>query len=693
MKYFLSVLLLICFLLPTTLSVAALDETLAVNVMKTSSVLDDLNGATIGDHAFSMADYPYNEAAFDPDGEPHMELLSFFENGYSDFSSEDERYEDYSLFIYLYNPTNVEISSNPYIKTATLSFDNGASFNKYSLQFISAGGDGTHNELYLKFMVRVNSAQLRSKLSNKERRTYHVSEISIGGVSSFQTGSDWVESLSFTYTGVLPGYAMDDDAPPLECQVTGFEVLQLDLHSTYYRPSGKKVANTSYYDQLNTVYFSIPNDVLEKYGGLYKVHFDSFVYNTKAIYMIGDADAYKALSAHVGLLKGEDVDKTVGYKVYGYITEALYSKETVENGNVTSESDAFLPINLFTHVKSHMQYYEVYNDDKVWSPINGLGADINTRNYTLYWLLDASKPNLTAEALSEYALNYLNRYTTDEEYELINGKYPSFLFEDENPAGFVKGYNEFYVSADDTLSMSSSHQLVHSWWGNLWDSVLDFQLDYGCDSIDDIKMIESVTVANLNAYSKEDFCNRYFIDSDDYDGFSAYVREQEKNNCTTFLVRYAVTDYQYYSAFCSATGAPSVFDSTEGSSITKQTVFLDLDVIDVSFKDEEIETVIPVVATSIDVFTDPKSPEIPGGVKSFFDLKWYQVVAIVVLLFIAVLIILQIVAFVFPPLQPLLNAIYRLLFLPVKLLVLITVFLIDKLVDFFEWLISKIKKE
>ena len=65
------------------------------DAFKSSDVLDDLVGSTVGGKAFDLLDYPY-----DPAGS--LRVISFTEYCYSYAANKQD---DYGLYLYIYNPT------------------------------------------------------------------------------------------------------------------------------------------------------------------------------------------------------------------------------------------------------------------------------------------------------------------------------------------------------------------------------------------------------------------------------------------------------------------------------------------------------------------------------------------------------------------------------------------------------------
>ncbi len=610
MKKILLFLLTLCIVLPVLLvPVSATDVSSTVTYgchLDKTTVVEDLTGAKIGDGVFSAADYPFDATAKDSDGEPSMQVLSFFEYGYGDLKPANAGYGDYSLYLYVYNPTNAEVENSLH-NTVTLAVGSG-SYKKYGLNLISAGGDTEHKNLFLKFKVGASATQLRQLLEEGGERSYSVAEFELHDIGAWQTAKKRAESNCYTFTGTMAGYGSESDT--LQCSVSGFEVLQLDLHSTYYRKDTPKVGGTSYYDQLNSAYFSIPKSYIENYGTLFDVHFDAYVYGTKPIYVLSESNkvAYEKLITLLGQETGEEVNEDFGYKIYGYITGHPNYYEEFVDGKLESSL-------LHGGINS---YYHVFNDDF------SLSDFIRSREQAIYWLFynesDDVDSVISGGELEAYAKNFIKNYGEVATGILYAGKYPSFLF-DSPTGGFESGYNDFHATVGQDLTLTFS-ELTSSGW--LYNSFTGGDFDTINKTIEAILPIFS---SDFEGISAEVFCDRYYVAAQDYDTLKAYVSAAEANGEQTYLIRHSVTEYQAYSAFVDAVDESTWCDQDDGSVIAKQTVFLDLDVIDVTFENDDVLTVIPVVSTSIDVFNDITRP--PATEDTW---TWWETVILVALL-------------------------------------------------------------
>ena len=137
-----------------------------------SNVLDDLVSSVVDGKAFSVSDYPFDESK-------DIELLNFVEYCYSYRANVKS---NYGLYIYVYNPKGLELSTNSSSNKIQMavSYDtdgNVEDYQKFELQFLSKSEDAKYRNLFYKFKV-VDSESFFDKVNSNGRR-YDVSGIEL----------------------------------------------------------------------------------------------------------------------------------------------------------------------------------------------------------------------------------------------------------------------------------------------------------------------------------------------------------------------------------------------------------------------------------------------------------------------------------------------------------------------------------
>jgi hypothetical protein len=646
--------------------------TVSKELLKSSAVLDDLAGLSINGKQFDANDYPANSSG-------SVRLLSLAEFNYA-----DDNADNYLVCIYVYNPAGAKIVKDYSTNRIQLATDfelNGSelkatTFSKFKLEFCNMSADG----LFYKYAIKDPNNLLYSAMKNCAELTGGVRRYYVSGIELMISGATNAGDIAVAWHWDYSGYAQTsvNGRSTLTLSEGNEEVLQLELKSTYYRPEGTIEEAGVTYAQLNTVYFSVPQSYLDKYGDMSSVHMEAWIYDTKPIYVLSATSklavtAYEHLKQFIGV-EVDAPDKNVYYQIYGFnpLTDT-----TVWNENGDGH-----------------HYYYVYNDDSV------SGAEVDSTVDTLYWLFETDSNGLlvlTRDELEAYALSYLSKgYTvpyTEEEFEqwkselrtycgslvssglisedsevyqrlssyldstdyLINGKYPSWLFQNPIDDDVTSGYFEFYALSSDSVDLTSIKCLEKHWVGFASDKYSDLSASY-----QNIPMIVSLNPNDLTLLSKADFCRAYLIAEEDYDTFKAYAETATANDEVVYLVRHHVTDYTVYAAFTDEYATPTGLKAKEGSSISTQTVFLDLDVIDVTFTCDEVDTVIPCVATPIDVFNSVTRHQNAKVDTNDGIPTW---VIIMILVIVCILLVL-----LFPILQPVFKVVFTLLLIPFRLL-------------------------
>ena len=203
------------------------------------SVETDLAGTTIGGVKFDPTRYGYN-----PLGD--LQILTLLEYGYPD---------DPALYLYLYNPQDLALNTRDRRYAVTLALGGETEdYTKYTLKVLSTSGTEAHSRLWIKCRIDVKSETITDAFKDKDARTYRISELELpkgGTVKTYGIGGEWM------YSGTTAGGDLTSES-------TMISVVELDLHPLVYR--GDLFSTQFEYDQINSVYFSLPKDFEEKNG-------------------------------------------------------------------------------------------------------------------------------------------------------------------------------------------------------------------------------------------------------------------------------------------------------------------------------------------------------------------------------------------------------------------------------------------
>lgn len=564
-----------------------------------TNVLDDLMSSTINGKDFDIADYPFDESK-------DLEVIFFVEYCYS---YRVNLRDNYGLYIYVYNPKGVNIAVNSYsnkIQMATSYNSDGepSGYTKFNLEFCSRVEDGNYKNLFYKFKVvdcEVNGKTFAERVNSNARR-YDVS-----GVELLTTGETTVvETLvgsTFVYSGYAKGYGPDMDAEStLTCSSESLETVSLDVKSTYYRPNG---TNGGKYvrDTLHSVYFSVPNELIEKYGDMTAVHACWLNAKTNPIFVTGNSTVYNAISQYIGqyvdggnyqLVKDANANTSLKYSLIAskYIESANFNNISRSssymsyniNGKYTSDSDVTL---------NYLQYcFPVDNMDETDS------AD--TYIVSAESLLGDEKNNKKG---------YFQEYTEKYGGTLVNDKFSSALFEDVDDE-----FTDITIKSTDTFTLTD--EIISQ---DLWQKFIGGGYNVTGTNTYNLSAIKRVEDSDFKALPS-DTCSNLYIDESDYVEFLAFYTEAKIKDETVYLFRYFQSDYTHYEvAEYERTSDGALIECFDYEFIDTNAYFmqmyvqLDFDVIDVSFTKGVKTVVIPNVMSPIDISADGGDTLLPNS--------------------------------------------------------------------------------
>lgn len=580
-----------------------------------------------------------------------MAIIEFVEYCYSDNVF---RQGNYGLYLYVYNPERKELSMRDgvnFVNMAVSYNDKGepSNFENRSLQYLGRTS-GEYEKLFYKFKVKDAAEFLPvqkeySKSYGKRRYDLAGLQLRIMGEAA---SSDYGVSCTYAYTGYAKGYGTDETVEStLKCAVTELETLRLDVKSVYYRPGGFNGENTRNQDQLNSVYFSVPNSVLSKYGSITEIHSEWYEYRTKPIFVTGNKNVYDGLKSYTGrdISFIYDSGKTFSSAVkYGFA--AGYGSD--HNGTEYADYGYNLS-----------DYY----------PEGSLAHPNGKRLTQLDWLFYVNGNVDDLSVSSEELLTYARTQSVGKT-DLIVDKYSRSLFIEDVGTNRTAGYNNVHIGADTKYDLRN-YNIGSSLWDRLFGNYTS--------SFAEAKAIEAVTSVPMKADS-----GKLYIDDVFMNDFISYVQTAQKKDETVYLFRFALTDYYSVQAY-NVENTKALFGIDVTSELDKnaylafENVFLDFDIIDVTFCRDGVYTVIPAVSSPIDVISDIAPPPDFDPVDDGLPL-W----AIILIIAVAVIILLPVVIALLPYLL-------KLVIWLLKWIIKAVVWIITAPFKFVAWLVNRIR--
>lgn len=610
LSFVLSFLVVMAGIFPAVLTVSAKQS--SQSAYEQTNVMDDLKRATINGETFDLTAYNFDE-------KKETKVLSFVEYCYSFYS---EKQDNYGLYIYVYNPKGLTFDTNTNLNCIQFSYglDLSTNYAKYPLKFLNCSTETNYEGLFYKFRVELTDKQRQTVLStvNSSGRVYRVSGIELQEKGN-TNATEYTVATTYTYSGYAAGYGSNENAAStLTCSREESEVLSLEVRPTQYRPSGTNGKNEYTQDSLHSVYFAVPNEMINRYGTMTAVHATWLDAVLAPALVTGNQTAYEAIKP----LLGKNIKDLSAFN-YMYLGAYSYQKNG-ESGSL------------------YLGGYTYYNEEPLLSNdevINHYyGKDIE-RLYSMYYSGDGTDSADGYILSSEDILAELKASASKYGGILVNGKYSEYMFE-----RVAKEWTDVNVTADETFSLTDE-LIDKSWWDKFW----GLQGDITTNTFDGISAIYAVKDSDMTGTAKE-ISQRLFINESDHAEFSNYYNAH-KNTSTVYLFRYQVSDYISQEATLLKENTSIFGDSFKtvdtNAYFFQQTVNLDFDIIDVTFSNGEKDTVIPIVSNPIDVVPNATPP-----VYTTSDEKtdWLKLLKIAIALIFAVVLCL----FVLPIIKPLL---------------------------------------
>ena len=549
-----------------------------------------------------------------------IEVVAALEYCYSDNFNFASKY--YDFFIYIYIPSRLRTSGISNVQgdnkvQMSTSFDSSGqpiTYEKKALTFC----DKTDDNAFYKFKITY-SANVYQTVKNYENlfgvRRYDISGVELKKSNTDEVFTDEIQSvedIKYEKTFLYEGYAKNCSnesmaASTLKCHSTTLETIALELNHTYWRSDDKRVSegidrNDFIYegDQVNTVYFSVPEKYFEKYGNLQKIRAEWLEYKTKPIFVTSDEGAYEELKNYIGKKKNE----ALNYRIFWDETVLSFGTAGVEH-SFNSFYNSYAGFNYNTT----NVHNEVLASAKETRRIDWLFFDKNAEN---------AKGKIESKTLTDYITNYtrVHNLVGGAKIQTNNGSISSELFEEgidadrqhliEESKGYGRAGN--YIQQEiDAGEKSTVFDLKQSFWESLFNKHHYEELE-----INPITQLDDSIKSMNNAV----FASKYKINSKDANDVFNYSLNALDSNCVPVIFHFAVTDYYYSDARFDMIkddnpfGTGNMFSEQDGF-VAQETMFFDFDIITLTFRSaENVDTIIPVCSNPINIITDIETPPV-----------------------------------------------------------------------------------
>lgn len=648
--------LLSVFILSSGITVcyAASSDTFSFDEMY---VLDDLKTASINGKAFDISDYISDSSHTSS----HPELLTLVEYCYSFRNGQND---NYGIYLYIYNPQQLNIESNTSVNKVTLAVKYGEDNNgnvkveqyeKFGLKLCSKS-TGEYRDLFYKFKVidhKSSDGKYIKERVEREARRYDLSEIELltygdKNATAYGIGGTYI------FEGFAKGYGADQSAEStLTCTRNDIETIILDLAGktdgvdkrTYWRSQSSDMGK-NYQNQINSVFFAIDSNLLERYGYvLQRITAEWFEAITAPIVVV-NPNTYSELVNFKGV-NNPNYDKClIGENLGNYVLSFGWNAPTLKGS---------------THLLNYARYTRM------------LPFLFSSGNKT------PDEAVISSSQLEEYIESYDNSYqfgTFIRNYSrdlFITTKVSNLVYTDELliDSGHLPGLNtyEFDITNPDDLWQINDYDSTHNW--------LDKLLDYGLNKIDTndgrenilpIQMLtdddfadgaDDLTISNNLLVNEEDveILRNFYIDS------TADKNNDGKRDKEVFLFRFSQTNYYAEDIYLldreTVKQFAFIYPDPCGE-VRQETLFFDFDIMSMTFNKNGDLTTLGCVSSPVDHIAD-LTPSIEGVTPD-----WVRILKIIIGLIILIVVIILLYPILTPIISALIKGLIWLVTLPFK---------------------------
>ena len=600
-----------------------------------TSVTDDLTSSTDGGQAFDLKDYPYDESK-------RAQVVNFVEYCYS---YKANMRNNYGLYVYIYNPQGLNISttskSNKIQMAVRYDADgNPSDYAKFDLQFLSKSEESNYKNLFYKFKVvdkTIDGKTFAQRVNSNERR-YDVSGVELMTYGQ-NNATDYPVNGTYIFTGYAAGYGPDANAKStLTSKVEYLETVSLDVKHTFYRTQ-TSVKGAGYQNQLDTVYFSVPKRFFDTYGRLQRIKAEWYEYKTNDIVVTSNQDFYDKAYPYLGIQTGE-FDQFGMTKYNKDIYYSLGQNAGDAGGGMNMAKWGWNLGSGYLHVPASALYYlfKVGNIDE-YDPYADIVSIGGVESNTLYEYIKSYDKSFNKGTLpiKEGTIS-ADLFADDiDDYRKLNTEYGKIQ----------KGYSYYDFDADVDLQKLTSWQEGNpSFWDNwlnwgLWDAIFGGIPEEKSRTVSPIYTLKDSDLSGTNA----EIADRLLVNANDVNALKTYHTAAKNDDCVTVLFRFATSDY--YSAAVDIMELGKGFlgsdKYTEGQAYRAyESVFLDFDIIQLTFNKDGVYKVIPAVSSPIDVVNAITPPvQMPDGT------PWWVKLLSVLLVILLLVLIVKLLTFIF----------------------------------------------
>lgn len=564
-----------------------------------------------------------------------IELLTVYEN----ITIAEDYTWDGQVYLYLFNPSGKMISGG----TLTCPDDDGKS-TPFSLVPVMTMEDVSAEDWrFMKLEVTGHWWHQYEKNQdgsvNIHTRRRQITDLTL----KFEDGS----SKTFPYNGsfVIEDKQTDDKVTAKSVKGNFESKINLEINYTYYR-TDTSPKGAYYHNQVDSIYFNVPNYLKESYGKLVDVKLSYQRARTEPIFVTDDTTLYSYLKDNLG--KDASTYNSSLPKLYWIDS----SNSTGINYGLTYNvklGDSGTALFPFIHRSSR----EI---NRMVSAF--LVDDVNAG-------IRAPESGVASEKLIKWMYDYTKKFGFG---------YPS-SFVGPRPEGTPTGYQgasgmvsgSFFSEVDDVTTVNvarldlkaDSYKKNHSFFSEWAEYGFKYALNGSPSDIDLDLSQKIIAIENEGQLSNPD--KLYFAESDTGELRNCFMKAKS-NDSTMYLVRFNVSQYYMHSLMVDMNGK----SYSDIAYMAEEDVYLNLHVLELTYENElGVKTAIPVTSNHIDCVTSITTEKSPEQINqeagrdlfgALFD-KFKQFGKILAMI-LGIVAVVLIAVFVVPVVSPIFKAIF-----------------------------------
>lgn len=561
-----------------------------------------------------------------------IELLTVYEN----ITIAEDYTWDGQVYLYLFNPSGKQITGG----TLTCPDDDGKNSSFSLIPVVTMEDVSTEDWRFMKLEVTGHWWHQYKKnddgslnIHNRQRR---ITDLTL----KFEDGS----SKTFPYNGsfVIEDKQTGDKVTAKSVKGNFESKINLEINYTYYR-TDTSPKGAHYHNQVDSIYFNVPNYLKESYGKLTDVKLSYQRARTQPIIATDNQALYEALLANIG----------VNVPTFDNTKPTLYHFDSQVNNQLIY--DFTYNKNLNAPAGSHTSLTSKQKCDKLWFAFLVDNVHAGPRE------MGSTVPR---EKVLDWLYSYTKKFPDIAPVQGASGSISSHFFSEVDEVATIN-----VASLDLKADSYKKNHFFFSEWAEY-----GFRYAIGGTSTDlDLNLSEKIVAIEADWQLAGNSDKLYYAKRDESAMQNCY-NKSKANDSTMYLVRFNVSQYREVPLQAELNGKWYDPNNSQPAYMAEEDVYLNLHVLELTYENElGVKTAIPVTSNHIDCVADittEKTPEqidkqageeLAAKIGRFWDgiLDKFKEIGKILALIFGIVAVVLIAVFVVPVASPIFKAIFN----------------------------------